>query len=615
MRINIPLSGIFFLVLLSSACSKDSTAPSIVARVNVSPGTAAMLVGETRQLVVTAEDATGGSVTAPVTWRSSAHEVATVSRTGLVTATGRGSATITATAGGVQGQFLVTVSLPVFSVQISPASPTPLLMGDTLRLTAVGKDSLGNVVEGAVSWQTNNPARAVVDATGLVTAKEFGEVVVTATVGGRSGSATVRVQLTLKQISSARATVCGVAANGRAYCWGSNELGQLGNGSPDTAHRNVPVRVAGDVAYTQVAVGGLHACGLSTAGAAYCWGYNVLGQLGNGTNDFNAVRNPTPTAVAGGRVFTSLSAGFYHTCGLTVAGEIFCWGDNEVALLGSPVAETCTANNQGSTVTFPCSKTPRIVAGGVTYSALSVGSLHTCAVATSGAAYCWGLNHLGALGIGVADTVTRYQANLVTGSRTYTAIVSGFNHSCGIATGGAAFCWGENYDGTLGTGTNDTLPHPTPLAVAGGHNYTMLTSSGWHTCGVTTSGSNLCWGYNEDGQLGSVATAICVYDLNGYSCSPTPTAVSGSVKFTAMSAAWFSTCGVTSKSGIYCWGDNGLGQLGTGNDLSAVSPVPVTGSPLGSTPAMAGFPRDLERRRGMGIPRTVSGLVGSSRNR
>jgi alpha-tubulin suppressor-like RCC1 family protein len=122
-------------------------------------------------------------------------------------------------------------------------------------------------------------------------------------------------------ISAGYFFICGVTATGAAYCWGNNEFGQLGNGSDKDSDTPVPVSGRLNFKSVSAAVGG-HACGITTTGAAYCWGLNESGQLGNGTKKNSNV----PAAVSGGLTFVSISGGHFHTCGVTTDGELYCWG-------------------------------------------------------------------------------------------------------------------------------------------------------------------------------------------------------------------------------------------------------------------------------------------------
>ena len=169
----------------------------------------------------------------------------------------------------------------------------------------------------------------------------------------------------------------------RAYCWGFNRFGKLGDNT--TTQRNAPVLVdAPGLSFISVSAGG-HTCGVTTLLDAYCWGSNSSGQLGNGTT----VDELTPSLVSGALIFASVDAGAAHTCG-TVAGavglSIYCWGFNGEGRLGD-----------GTTITRP---TPGLVPGALFFSAVNNGGAHTCAVTPTNEAYCWGPNFLGQLGDG-----------------------------------------------------------------------------------------------------------------------------------------------------------------------------------------------------------------------
>ena len=240
--------------------------------------------------------------------------------------------------------------------------------------------------------------------------------------------------LTFQSVSAAGHT-CGVTTAGVAYCWGSNFQGSLGVGSLDgDSLATAPVPVVGGLSFQSVSGGGSHACGVTTSGAAYCWGRNSEGQLGATTTETCAAGScsTAPIAVSGGLTFASLSAGSSHTCGLTTGGDTYCWGFNGGGQLGD-----------GTTISR---SSPTPVTGGLTFASVSVGEI-TCGVATDGTAYCWGG---GRLGDGSSSMSSSPVA--VAGGLTFGSVSAGGAHTCGITTSSEAYCWGHNWDGTLGNG-------------------------------------------------------------------------------------------------------------------------------------------------------------------
>jgi alpha-tubulin suppressor-like RCC1 family protein len=286
---------------------------------------------------------------------------------------------------------------------------------------------------------------------------------------------------------------CGLLTNGQIVCWGSNEDGVLGSGPGAGAERRTPAPVSGLQIYQELDLGAVHTCGLTTVGAVLCWGDNSRGQLGNGTNVDRDVPTPVP-----GVVFRAIAAGGLHTCGITLTGAAFCWGMNEHGQLGD-----------GTTIDRPAPV--QVLAGaGVSFTSISAGGLHTCAVTTAGLPFCWGDNSRGQIGDGSFQD--RLVPTRVTALASATAITAGGMHSCAIANqAGAAYCWGYNASGSLGTGsTNDSA---TPVQVAGGFAFAAIVAGLHHTCGEVVQATQrraMCWGYNVHGELGdgSDATAL-----------------------------------------------------------------------------------------------------------
>jgi alpha-tubulin suppressor-like RCC1 family protein len=284
---------------------------------------------------------------------------------------------------------------------------------------------------------------------------------------------------------------------------------------------------------------------VTTTGAAYCWGKNDFGQLGNGTTTERHV----PVAVRGRQTFASVSAGHAYTCGVTTSGVPFCWGANASGALGN-----------GTTI---ASHVPVAVSGSHRFISVSAGpNFHTCGVTRTGAAWCWGNNGSGELGDGT--TIEKLVPVAVSGRHRFAAIGTGFSFTCGVATTGAAYCWGHNVSGQLGNGT--TFASLTPVAVVGGHAFASVSPSEEnHTCGMTMTGAAYCWGLNRNGEIGDGTTTD----------SSVPVAVSGNLVFASVSAGPAYACGVTTAGAAYCWGSNDFGQLGDGTTTESHVPVAV----------------------------------------
>ena len=341
---------------------------------------------------------------------------------------------------------------------------------------------------------------------------------------------------------------CGVTTDDRAYCWGINEDGQLGDGT--TTSSRAPVAVAGGHRFRHVSTGSFHTCGLATDNRAYCWGLNEFGQLGDGTT----TQRLTPVAVAGvagGQQFRQVAAGGTFTCAVGQAdGKGYCWGGNGAGMLGD-----------GTTTTR---LTPVAVAGGRQFRQVSAGSSHGCGVTPSDRAFCWGQNGTGQLGDGSNPRVSLVPV-LVAGGHPFRQVDAGGAHTCAVTTTDRAFCWGNGRNGQIGDGK--TFPRFTPRRVAGGLLFDRVSAGNFHSCGETPGNRAYCWGNNGVGQLGDRTTIERL--------KPVP--VVGGLTFSQVSAGGHHTCGVTTANRAYCWGQNLFGQLGDGTTKDRLRPVAVAG--------------------------------------
>ncbi len=473
--------------------------------------------------------------------------------------------TLVSCGGGSDGGSSSTA--PVTSVSVKPSALT-LVLGQTQQLTAQPRDAAGRPLAGrAVTWNSSEPTVATVSESGLITAVAEGLVTISATSESIVGSAAASVRsipsLTYVSVAAGGAHTCALTVTGTAYCWGRGESGQLGVAASSSCRLDnvhlpcelFAVAVGGGLRFTQITAGGAHTCALTADGIAHCWGDNARGQVG----DNSTVQRNEPVAVATTLRFISLDAGASHTCGLTSGGIAHCWGRNDRGQLGDGTAVDRLV--------------PTPVTGGRTFATLTAGGFeigHSCALDTGGAAYCWGDNGRGQLGLGVSD-VTPYPAPAaVSPGMTFSALSAGLGrHTCGLANAGAAYCWGENTYGALGDGTR--TDRASPALASGSLTFTHVVAGGFlgHTCALSAGGTGYCWGENERGQVGDGTTTDRL----------SPHAVAGGLAFDQLDAGFRHTCGLTTVGVLYCWGSGAAGQLGINSTEQSDEPAKVLGQP------------------------------------
>lgn len=309
-----------------------------------------------------------------------------------------------------------------------------------------------------------------------------------------------------------------------------------------------------DCGWTLLSAGNYHTCGLTGNGEVFCWGANGSGQLGDGTNTSSSV----PVKVQGLTDVVGLTAGGFHTCAVSGTGQAFCWGSNDRGQLGN-----------GSTA---ASAIPVTVTNGSSVTSISAGGEHTCAV-ISQAAYCWGYNGSGQLGLG--DTADRSSMEQLSSPTGVTIVDAGAAHTCAVTGSKTVFCWGRNMQGQVGDGTSGNIR--TAAVQVNGLSDAVLVRAGRsdHTCAATETGAVMCWGTNTRGQMGTGSTS------NDPTLSPIQSSIPSSV--TLIDSGYDFNCAASDNQQVLCWGSNEYGKLADGTTIDRPTPQVVAGLATGAS--------------------------------
>lgn len=328
-------------------------------------------------------------------------------------------------------------------------------------------------------------------------------------------------------ITSGMAHFCAIASEGDVYCWGGSNTGALGDGATISSGgwvQSGPVAVNNDgilkgKTIKSIAAGSFHTCAIASDNKAYCWGLNTMGQLGDGS--FNSSSVPIAVDTSGelsGKTILSITAGESYTCAVASDYKVYCWGSNWYNQLG-----TSSTDNQKNT--HPTAVDTKGVLDGKEILSISGGSNFICAIASDYKAYCWGSNDLGQLGDNSLDESVTPVAVDTTGvlkDKEIMSISAGNAHACVLDSEGKAYCWGDNgagdkIYGQLGAKTS-TTQSPTPIAVdtAGplkDKTIISVVAGGFHTCAIASDDKAYCWGYNDHGQIGDGTTTNSVIPI------------------------------------------------------------------------------------------------------
>lgn len=406
---------------------------------------------------------------------------------------------------------------PPPSAIVAIAGDTVLSPGDSGRVSAAVTDSSGQLILTAVTWSALDTTVASIDAQGVITARALGTTYLRASVDHGTDSVALRVAPGFLSLSMGTYATCGIRSDSAAFCWTPGTLAGTSTPNPPP----FASLVSGGYHWADIQIDVSAACGVTGDGTGYCWGNGIFGHLGTGQNT-GLANDPVP--IAGGLTWRRVMPGLEHACGVTTAGAAYCWGRNQSGALGD------------STPPVGYSNAPVAVVGGHVWQRVEADGRTACGLDDGGAVYCWGENDDGYLGIDSTMSAASYPLPLTAGG-TFAGLTIADIHACALTAAGEAQCWGYDGSGELGRGIVDSMNHPAPASVAGGHQFREISGG---QCGLATDSTAWCWGHGYGG---------------------TPVQVAGGRHFAHLAsgrrvvAYSGDSCGLTAGGGPYCWSD------------------------------------------------------------
>ncbi len=445
----------------------------------------------------------------------------------------------------------VLVGLPPTSIAVA----TPATPGQSWDAVSAGGGHVCALASGALScWGRNERGQVSLDVEGDIPAP------MAITIAGGPAKWTT--------VATGFNDTCAIG-DGRLFCWGAGDGGQLGTGRVDDS---LPTEIIPAVTdWVAVSPGHGHSCASSTSMGLFCWGDNFRGDLGIG-NEF-VKESPQPVALPN---VISLASAAASTCAVTSDGKLFCWGEAADGELGDPAIVDPTGGDRDA---------PVMASAMTGWTAVAAAESYTCAQRAD-ELWCWGFALTGGIGNGVWAS-TKTMSMVASGITSFTVGWNEAFEDSGDDTGdldltcvtqsGAIQCWGDNRYGQLAQGgTTFALE---PVAVAGDHVWTAIAAGASHACGLDGSGM-FCWGSTQLGQITGLATGGAFPCSSPDTCdAAAPTLVANSAGTTAISLGANHTCALQGSS-IACWGDNGKGQCGDTSPGAAPRTVPGTWSSL-----------------------------------
>ena len=383
-------------------------------------------------------------------------------------------------------------------------------------------------------------------------------------------SAPVATMTNWKQLSIGSGHSCGVSTDNKAYCWGTNGYGQLGNNSTVNTTSPVAVDTSGVLSgktILSVVASYNHTCAVASDNLAYCWGIDTSGELGNNS----LVNSSVPVAVyangvLSGKTVKSVAPGFSASCVIASDNQAYCWGGNINGTVG---------NNSTAQISVPAAVYTTGALSGKTILSIYPGTGMTCAVASNNLAYCWG--GAGRLGDGSSVQspvpVAVSTAGALSG-KTIKSMTLNWSYSCVIASDNQAYCWGWNNAGQ--PGNNSIVDSTIPVAVvntgalSGKTVKSIAAGTDSHTCVIASDNQVYCWGSNDKGQYGNGTVTQSTVPV----ATTNTGALSGKTISTILSGGSY-TYAIGSNNHVYAWGENSNGQFGNGTNVGNHLPILV----------------------------------------
>ncbi len=356
---------------------------------------------------------------------------------------------------------------------------------------------------------------------------------------------------------------CGLRSDGTLWCWGSADYGKLGNGA-ESGSETSPVQVGTDTDWVELGTAQDAACAIKQDGTLWCWGRNRNGAVGDGTTTDRA----TPTRIGADSDWATISTArddFF--CAVKTTGTLWCWGD-------VPRMSDATSPSQVG------SDTDWVQAQG--------GDQIACATKADQSLHCWGSDRDGRLGTGTFSSESMPTPVAPSGSKWQTT-AHDEDFTCGIQDDGTLWCWGLNMKGQLGIGVVGSSIS-SPSAVSPNVSWNSVSTGDQHSCGIQSDNSLWCWGHNSAGQVDGEVSGFRTYIYDK------PARVDPATDWAQVSAGGQSTCAVKNDGTLWCWGSNGLGQLGQGDTADYVGVQQVTSDTDWASVSVSPAGLDISRR-------------------